>query len=223
MIKRRDSTPCHTLVKLILYTSNIDKVAAVKYEKVNEPIAIIKKFEEQLTKMATESDACKISEKHVLEKEEALLCEICYYWYHKKCISMGNSAYKHLMKTKRPWFCAECNINNLKNDKDKAGNLKSTKTGNITNEDLLEKLNEMQRENSEIKLSMSFISDKLDEQMAEMQKLKIENEIHRQEITDLQHQVSELEAETRGRNIVINGLTKTSIQKHGLNNTIKKY
>lgn len=86
-----------------------------------------------------EGETCNICRKKVLDTQEGLLCETCYIWKHRTCVGLTQRAYQQLNKSSNPWHCDTC-----KNEEEK-NNQKQIKTKGCTLEDIMAKLEEMEK------------------------------------------------------------------------------
>ena len=51
---------------------------------------------------------CGVCSKAVRSNQKAILCEVCYYWLHAKCIGMSEPEYIDLQNSDEPWCCSTC-------------------------------------------------------------------------------------------------------------------
>ena len=51
---------------------------------------------------------CGLCSKSVASNHRAVLCEVCYYWHHIKCVQISPSEYKLLSASEDSWVCSNC-------------------------------------------------------------------------------------------------------------------
>ena len=51
---------------------------------------------------------CGVCFKPVTSRQHAVLCEVCCYWLHTKCIGMSKEEYSALQLSDEPWSCKNC-------------------------------------------------------------------------------------------------------------------
>ena len=51
---------------------------------------------------------CKICAKNVLDKDQAVQCDLCERWIHIKCNNLNYLYYKYLQNCDGSWYCIEC-------------------------------------------------------------------------------------------------------------------
>lgn len=51
---------------------------------------------------------CGLCSKSVASNHRAMLCEVCYYWHHIKCVQISPSEYKLLSASEDSWVCSNC-------------------------------------------------------------------------------------------------------------------
>ena len=61
----------------------------------------------------TIKNPCKICEKPVAITHDALQCDLCNIWIHRKCNKINKQTYKLLQRCDASWFCIKCMDENL--------------------------------------------------------------------------------------------------------------
>ena len=51
---------------------------------------------------------CGVCSKAVRSNQKTILCEVCYYWLHTRCIGMLEPEYLDLQNSDEPWCCSTC-------------------------------------------------------------------------------------------------------------------
>ena len=51
---------------------------------------------------------CGFCSRSVRSNQRGILCEVCYFWYHTKCIDMPVSEYNRLSLCDEAWCCSSC-------------------------------------------------------------------------------------------------------------------
>ena len=54
------------------------------------------------------SHPCGVCFKPVTSRQHAVLCEVCCYWLHTKCIGVSKEEYSVLQQSDEPWSCKNC-------------------------------------------------------------------------------------------------------------------
>nr|CAI5818076.1 unnamed protein product [Callosobruchus analis] len=120
----------------------------------------------------SETDICNICDVLVQESEDGLLCEKCFIWKHRTCLSMSERAYNCISKSSQPWFCEDCKECD-------ATKKKLTSGKKYTLDDVMGKLNEMDK-----RYNLLFM--KLEEQVRVTEEIKKEvKRIKENELTRL--------------------------------------
>ena len=51
---------------------------------------------------------CKVCGENVNDNDQAIQCELCYYWIHINCNNLSYIDYKFPQNSNDPWYCILC-------------------------------------------------------------------------------------------------------------------
>ena len=51
---------------------------------------------------------CGVCQSPVRSNKRGILCEVCYKWFHTKCIGVSNDDYSRLQQSDEAWCCKTC-------------------------------------------------------------------------------------------------------------------
>ena len=51
---------------------------------------------------------CGVCQSSVHSNQRSILCEVCYKWFHTKCIGVSNDDYSRLQQSDEAWCCKTC-------------------------------------------------------------------------------------------------------------------
>ena len=115
-------------------------------------------------------DRCATCTKAVSDKDSGIQCEICFSWYHAKCVGISEDVYSFLVNTKNVhWYCDSCN-QGFAQVVEELGRLKARQ------ESMEHKMNEIMKELGEIGNFKQKI-EKIDNSVRDLAEAKLPGEV----------------------------------------------